>query len=63
MRYLGLAVGIAVFGLLMGIRGELDSVWLRSLVAAAGGVVLCLAVILFLRQKKSTGERGDNRHH
>ena len=60
MRYFGLGVGIAVFGVLMGIRGELDAIWLRSLVAAAAGVVLCFAVILFVRQGKSSGERGDS---
>ncbi len=40
-----LVLGIVVFGVLMGVRMELQQVWLRALVAAGAGAVLGWAVI------------------
>jgi hypothetical protein len=38
-------VGIIVFGVLMGIRGEFGSIWTRMLVAACAGAVLAVSVV------------------
>jgi hypothetical protein len=37
--------GILVFGVLMGIRGEFASLWIRMLVAACAGAVLAICVL------------------
>ena len=37
--------GIILFGVLMGIRGEFDSVWVRILIAACAGAVLAIFVL------------------
>jgi len=38
-------LGIILFGVLMGIRGEFDSVWVRILIAASAGAVLAIIVL------------------
>ena len=37
--------GIILFGVLMGIRGEFDSIWVRMLVGACAGAVLGIFVL------------------
>jgi hypothetical protein len=38
-QILKLALGIVVFGVLMGVRTAFESIWIRALVAALAGVV------------------------
>ncbi len=40
-----LVLGIVVFGVLMGVRMELQQVWMRALVAGCAGAALGWAVI------------------
>ena len=39
-----LVLSVVLFGLLMAVRSELQSIWLRALVAGLAFAVLCLAV-------------------
>jgi hypothetical protein len=38
-------VGVILFGVLMGIRGEFDSIWIRMLVAACAGAIFGIFVL------------------
>jgi uncharacterized membrane protein YeaQ/YmgE (transglycosylase-associated protein family) len=38
-------IGIIVFGVLMGMRGEFQSFWVRALVAGCAGAVLAIFVL------------------
>lgn len=42
VRIIWFMAGIVSFGGLMAWRGELESIWLRSLVAAMGAIILML---------------------
>ena len=37
--------GIILFGVLMGMRGEFDSIWVRMLIAVCAGAVLGICVL------------------
>ena len=43
--------GVILFGILMGIRGEFHSIWVRVLVGACAGAVLGIFVLPFKRRK------------
>ncbi len=45
-------VGSILFGVLMGLRGELASIWVRMLVAACAGAVLGACVLPIWRRKR-----------
>ncbi len=48
-RYRPLVIGILLFALLMGLRGEFASVWVRAAVAGAAGSVLAYGIVLSRR--------------
>ena len=51
IRWALLLVSICVFGLLMGLRDELASIWLRAAMAATAFVILVPAIFLFRRRE------------
>ena len=51
-RLIWLVIGIVVFGILMGIRGELEFRWERSVAAACAFVVLGSCVLRFREGSK-----------
>jgi len=46
-----LIAGIILFGVLMGLRTEVQSVWLRMLVAAGAGTALAIAMLSVRRRR------------
>ncbi len=46
-----LIFGIVLFGVLMGLRTEFQSLWLRMLVAGCAGAVLAIFVLPLRRRK------------
>ena len=60
-RVIRFVIGVVVFGLLMGIRPEFQSIWIRSLVAAVAAAILALC-ILPLRGRRSEQEPAPARN-
>jgi hypothetical protein len=46
-----LVIGIAVFSVLLAVRGEFEQIWMRALVAACAGVVLGWAILQARKRK------------
>jgi hypothetical protein len=51
-RVIRFLIGVVVFGALMGLRPEFQSLWTRSLVAAVAAAVLALCILPLRRQKQ-----------
>ena len=51
-RIVRFVIGVAVFGVLMGMRPEFESRWTRSLVAGIAGAVLAVCILPMRRRKQ-----------
>lgn len=51
-RVFRFVIGVVIFGLLMGLRPEFESIWTRSLVAAVAAAILAICILPLRREKK-----------
>ncbi len=47
-----LVLGIVLFGVLMGIRGEFASIWIRMFVAGCAGAALAISVLMLRKRRR-----------
>ena len=53
-RIAGIVAGCVVFGLVMALRELTASLWLRAVIAACAGAVLCGVLVLGLGMRRRT---------